>query len=45
MTVKEQLRSAYEHLSEAAKLWASAGFALLSEEVEELALLVELQAQ
>jgi hypothetical protein len=44
MTGKEQLQSAYEHLEEAAKLLASAGLALLAEEVEELALQVDFQA-
>ena len=44
MTRKEQLQAAYENLQEAAKLLASAGLLLLAEEVEELALQVDLQA-
>jgi hypothetical protein len=44
MTRKETRAAAYEKLMEATKLLASAGFPLLAEEVEELALQVDLQA-
>jgi hypothetical protein len=44
MTREEQLQAACEHLKEAAAILASAGFSLLAEEVEELALQVDLQA-
>jgi len=44
MARAEQLQAAFEHLREAAKLLASAGLPLLAEEVEELALQVDLQA-
>jgi len=44
MTRKEMRAAAYEKLMEAAQLLASAGFTLLAEEVEELALQVDLQA-
>jgi biotin-(acetyl-CoA carboxylase) ligase len=44
MTREEQLQAACEHLKEAATLLASTGFSLLAEEVEELALQVDLQA-
>ena len=44
MTRKEQLKAACESLEEAAKLLASAGLLLLAEEVQELALQVDLQA-
>jgi hypothetical protein len=43
MTRKEMRAAAYEKLMEAMKLLASAGLPLLSEEVEELALQVDLQ--
>ena len=43
MTRKEMRASAYEKLMEAMRLLASAGLPLLSEEVEELALQVDLQ--
>ena len=45
MTREEQLRVASQHLSEAATLLASAGLAMLAEEVEELALQANLQAE
>jgi hypothetical protein len=44
MTRKEMRAAACEKLMEATKLLASAGFPLLAEEVEELALQVDLQA-
>jgi hypothetical protein len=44
MMREEQLNAAYEHLQEAAKLLTAAGFPLLAEEVEELALQANLQA-
>jgi hypothetical protein len=44
MAREEQLHAALEHLTEAATLLASAGLSLLAEEVEELALQVDLQA-
>src|SRR5262245_48587461 len=43
MTRKEMRAAAYEKLIEATKLLASAGLPLLAEEVEELALQVDLQ--
>jgi hypothetical protein len=43
MTRKELRTAAYEKLLEAMKLLASAGLPLLAEEVEELALRVDLQ--
>jgi hypothetical protein len=43
MTRKEMRAAAYEKLMEAMKLLASAGLPLLAEEVEELALQVDLQ--
>ena len=43
MTKKEMLTSAYVKLMEAAELLASAGLPLLAEEVQELAMQVELQ--
>jgi hypothetical protein len=44
MTRKEMRAAAYEKLMEAMKLLASASLPLLAEEVEELALQVDLQA-
>ena len=44
MTREEQLQAAHERLQEAAKLLSAAGFLLLAEEVEELALQANLQA-
>jgi hypothetical protein len=44
MTREEQLQVAFQHLIEAAKLFASAGLSTLAEEVEELALQANLQA-
>ena len=44
MTRKEMRAAAYEKLMEATQLLASAGLTLLAEEVEELALQVDLQA-
>lgn len=44
MATEEQLQGAAEHLKEAAKLLAAAGRWLLAEEIEELALQVDLQA-
>ena len=44
MTRKEMRAAAYEKLMEATKLLTSAGLPLLAEEVEELALQVDLQA-
>ena len=43
MTRKEMRAAAYEKLMEAMKLLMSAGLPLLAEEVEELALQVDLQ--
>ena len=43
MTRKEMRAAAYEKLMEATKLLASAGLPLLAEEVQELAVQVELQ--
>ena len=43
MTREEQVQAAFEHLHEAAKLLTFAGFSLLAEEVEELALQANLQ--
>jgi hypothetical protein len=43
MTKKEMRAAAYKKLMEAMKLLASAGLQLLAEEVEELALQVDLQ--
>ena len=43
MTRKEMRAAAYEKLIEVTKLLASAGLPLLTEEVEELALQVDLQ--
>jgi len=43
MTRKELRAAAYEKLMEAKRLLASAGLLLLAEEVEELALQVDLQ--
>jgi hypothetical protein len=43
MTRNEMRAAAYEKLMEATKLLASAGLPLLAEEVEELALQVDLQ--
>jgi hypothetical protein len=43
MTRKEMRAAAYENLMEATKLLASAGLLLLAEEVEELAVQVDLQ--
>jgi len=44
MAGEEQLRAAYEHLKEAARLLSRAGRSLLAEEVKELALQLDLQA-
>jgi hypothetical protein len=44
MTRKEMRAAAYEKLIEAMKLLAAAGLPLLAEEVEELALQVDLQS-
>ena len=44
MTRKELRAAAYEKLIDAMKLLSSAGLPLLAEEVEELALQVDLQA-
>ena len=44
MATEDQRQAALEHLKEAAKLLASVGLSLLAEEVEELALQVDLQA-
>jgi hypothetical protein len=44
MAREEQLQAAFGHLKEAAIILASAGLPLLAEEVEELALQVDLQA-
>lgn len=44
MASEVQLQAAFEHLKEAARILASAGLSLLADEVEELALQVDLQA-
>jgi len=44
MATEEKLTAAYEHLKEAARLLSCAGRSLLAEEVEELALQLDLQA-